>query len=97
MNEQELIEFIEHIRRMCKNDSNTVRLDNALTALKQILERQHTDPALLLIVQKLGNGYASTFLGPSTPPVTSRKELEEIAHRAELRRISYESHRGCGG
>lgn len=93
MTEEELIRFIDQIRRMC--DGDKYRIGSALGTMRSVLTRQHADPSLIKLVSDLNQNYELTDLArPGSGPL-SRNDLDGIIRHGRNKRAIDDAHRGC--
>lgn len=93
--ESELIAFIEHIRKMCKDDKDKSRISAAFRSLRQILERQHVDQHFLTKLDELASEDSCEALRKSFS-IGSMDDVDRIISKVYAIRAHREAHRGCG-
>lgn len=97
MNEEELIAFIEHIRKMCQGDGFGFRILSSLGTLHSILERQQVDRKYLDLLHSLAIDEAADLLYKSDR-IASMEDLERIIEEGEKLyriRLDCDAHSGC--
>lgn len=94
MTDEELLFFIDRIRKMC--DGNQSRISAALHTLKGILERQGGQEAKVEIIGNLQSTFAARKLSAPSTIVANMNDVNNvIADARREQRESYDAHRGC--